>query len=201
MATGWAAAASVRALRARGPASRRFASASGRSSSAAGGVLAVAAAPAAAALLSWSQLRAADRSEAPGGPRPARSRAHVSLAEGEEAEPSSRPPVFLQTRVWQVVAGGDIGKADDWESQDLGLDQGGNLCCIDREASAVRVCHTRDDLAKASVEVLPEGAACRPFCFCVRVPGSQPVIFAAASPAFRELWMQELARVAQGPSV
>merc|ERR1712060_22442 len=67
-------------------------------------------------------------------------------------------------------------------------------------AGAVQVYHTRDDLAKASVEALLEGATCRPFCFCVLVPGSQPVIFAAASPAFRELRMQEFARVAQAPA-
>lgn len=193
MATAWAAAASVRALQAsravpRHAASvraiqvsravpRRFAAARGHSDGTAGSVLGGAPAVA-AALVAWSQLGA---------------------ARGEEVEPTAAPPVF-QTRVWQAVAGGDIKKAVDWESQDLGLDQGGNLCCIGKGGGAARVYHTREDLAKASVEALPEGAACWPFCFCVQVPGSQPVVFAAASPAFRELWMHELASVVQAPS-
>jgi hypothetical protein len=100
--------------------------------------------------------------------------------------------------VQQAVRGGDIRNSSDWVLQDLALDQTGNLCSIGKMAGAVY--HTRDDLAKASVEALPEDAACMPFCFRVEVPGCQPIIFAATSSAARDLWMQELASVAQRPS-
>jgi len=116
---------------------------------------------------------------------------------GEEGEPAAALPVF-QTRVQQGVMGGDMRNAGDWVFQDLGLDQSGNLCCIGKVGDALY--HTREDLTRASVRALPEGAACVPFCFCIQVPGSQPVIFAAASSAARELWMQELASVAKMPS-
>lgn len=187
-----AAAAAARALRASGPAPRRLASARGGAASA-GGLLA--AAPAAAALVAW--LKAGGGEEATGGSRAAHAQVHTSEAGGEEVKPAAALPVF-QTRVQQMVRGGDVRNASDWVFQDLGLDQSGNLRCIGKVGDALY--HTREDLTKASVKALPEGAACVPFCFCIQVPGSQPVIFAAASSAARELWMQELASVARMPS-
>jgi len=117
----------------------------------------------------------------------------IKIRKDMEAE---HAPVF-QTRLWRVVRDGDAMKASDWIFREMWLDKSGNLCYSSKVADAMQVYHTQDDLAKAMVEALPEGAACKPFSFCVQVPGFQPAIFAAGTHSARELWMEELVEVIQ----
>lgn len=194
----------ARVLRACGTAARGPASAAGGSAGGAGRVLARAT-PAAVALAAWSQARRSaceEEEEAARGaavvPTQAGDLAASShrLITGKDKAPERVPlvPIF-QTRVWRVVGDGDAAKAGDWIFHDMGLDKGGNLCYACKMADAMQVFHTREDLAKAMVEALPEGATCKPFCFRVQIPGTQPAIFAAPSPAFRDLWIHELAEL------
>jgi hypothetical protein len=117
----------------------------------------------------------------------------LSICKEKESE---HAPVF-QTRIWRVVRDGNAMESGDWIFREMWLDKMGNLCYLCQVVGAMVVYHTRDDLAKASIEALPEGAACMPHSFCVQVPGFQPAIFAAGTPSHRELWMQELAELTQ----
>lgn len=108
-------------------------------------------------------------------------------------------PVF-KGKLWKVKAEGDRKRAEDWFQREMWIAKNGSLVYLSVKEDRDLVYYTGDDLAKATVQEIPNEDAFHPWPFQVQLPPAgdvefTPGEFAAESEEMRQEWIDHLTKL------
>ncbi|CAE7257301.1 PHKG2 [Symbiodinium natans] len=105
-------------------------------------------------------------------------------------------PVF-KAKLWKVKADGDRRKQEDWFEREMWIAKNGSLVYWSKKEDRDLVYYTSDDIARATITLIPNDDSFIPWAFQVHLPPIgevefTPGEFAAESEAMRDCWIEEL---------
>jgi len=105
-------------------------------------------------------------------------------------------PVF-KAKLWKVKAEGDRRKEEDWFEREMWIAKNGSLVYWSKKEDRDLVYYTSDDIARATITLIPNDDSFIPWAFQVHLPPIgevefTPGEFAAESEAMRDCWIEEL---------
>jgi len=113
----------------------------------------------------------------------------------EKGEEYDHEPIF-KSELWRMKRAGNRMNPDDWIWREMWITRNGSLAYQFWNTSlgtkSDMVYATREDLEKATIEVIPNADCGRPWGFQVKIPGFRPAIFAGESSAARDYWVAQL---------
>mmetsp|Transcript_72596 Transcript_72596/g.151556 ORF Transcript_72596/g.151556 Transcript_72596/m.151556 type:complete len:682 (+) Transcript_72596:165-2210(+) len=115
-----------------------------------------------------------------------------------EGDKGAFEPAF-RAKLWKLKTGGDRQKEGDWFLRDMWIAKNGSLVYWSERDERELIYYTAADVARATLELIPDGGAFKLHAFKVQLAASNgvefdPGEFAAETADMRQQWVHELSK-------
>eukprot|EP00930_Biecheleria_cincta_P059873 TRINITY_DN45589_c0_g1_i1.p1 TRINITY_DN45589_c0_g1~~TRINITY_DN45589_c0_g1_i1.p1 ORF type:complete len:701 (-),score=151.00 TRINITY_DN45589_c0_g1_i1:124-2226(-) len=108
-------------------------------------------------------------------------------------------PVY-KAKLWKLKAEGNRQRTGDWFEREMWISKNGSLVYWSKKEDRELVYYTMDDIAKSTINYIPNEECCLPWAFQVQLPASgdlefTPGEFAAETEELRDTWIKEFQKL------